>query len=162
MTRVSLLTVLLTLTMAADSESALPQRICMSMGSAEFGVVGMVFYSDGRSLKIDSPRPGNPNSRITRWSQPGYAEELWKRLEPVLNRIPADSIDQCDEDWRDTILVDFGDDSPRRWDASCQGNDIQVLRTRLAEVLPAFAEDPSTEEVETALEGIDDPCSREW
>ncbi|MGD1956271.1 MAG: hypothetical protein ACFBZ9_13765 [Sphingomonadales bacterium] len=144
------------------AQAAEPVRYCLAVGDDTFGTTGMIFYSDGRSMKVDSPYQANPNSRFTRWEEPGYFEKFTAFAEPYLGDMPGEEDAACTGETKDTLSISYSDGTVTRWDSSCDGNQIAKLREGLAMKLPAFAESPTKEEYNIALAGIYDPCSKDW
>ena len=137
--------------------AAEPASVCLSAGSRTDGVTAMIHHADDRSVRVDSPFPDDPNSRIQRWSEQGYFQAFWAAVEPVLPELPEDALAACDDGWRDTLVVTYADGSVLRRDASCMGNAVFGLRNRLAMTLPSFVENETEERPEGAVEGVYDP-----
>lgn len=137
-------------------------RICLSAGSEADGVTAMIHNRDDSSVRVDSPYSDSPNSRITRWSEDGYFDRFWGAVAPAFADMDGLTPDACDDAWRDMLVVTFEDGTSVRQEASCTRNPIHQLRNSLAMTMPSLVENASREETEGALEGVYDPCARDW
>ncbi len=146
-----------TLAAAQDMSS-----VCYSRGSESDGVTGFIHDIGGRALRIDSPWANDSRTRMVEWQDEGFAEELLSQLILYWGDIPTDLLSQCDEGWRDTVVVRYDDGSTAVREGSC-------IRNPVAQALDAiFAQTASLVENETetfsegAAPGVYTPCFQDW
>ncbi|MEO0384817.1 MAG: hypothetical protein AAF234_14825 [Pseudomonadota bacterium] len=148
--------------MACNANANEPVSICLAAGSEADGVTAIIHHADDSSVRVDSPYSDNPNSRITRWSEDGYFAGFWDAVAPALVEMEGMAPDTCDDGWRDTLVVTFEDGTALRHEASCSRNPIHLLRNDLAMNMPSLVENASREEAEGAIDGVYDPCAKDW
>ncbi|WP_224814655.1 hypothetical protein [Hasllibacter sp. MH4015] len=136
--------------------------VCYSRGSEAEGVTGFTHVADGRAVRVDSPRASDSRTRVVEWVDEGFATEFLDRLTPVWEEIPTDLIAQCDEGWRDTIVVRFDDGSMDMREGSCIRNPVaQALDAIFAEI-SSLAESRTETFTEGAIDGVHNPCFHDW
>ncbi len=155
----------LALALAALPSAAIAQdmmSVCYSRGSEAEGVTGFVHDLDGRALRIDSPNSGEARTRLTEWQDPGFAEEMLSQLTRYWGDIPTDLLDQCDDGWRDTVVVRYDDGSTAVREGSCIRNPVAQALDAIFAQTASLAENPTRSYIDGAAEGVYAPCFHNW
>ena len=135
---------------------------CYSRGSEADGVSGFTHYVNGRSIRVDSPRPGEPQTRVIEWQDPEFAQIFHDAMLPAWGDIPTDLLAQCDDGFRDTVVFRFDDGSMDRRDGSCIRNPLALALNAVFATQASLAENTSETRHDGVLEGALDPCAEEW
>ncbi|GAB5446401.1 hypothetical protein [Gymnodinialimonas sp.] len=136
--------------------------ICYSRGSEAEGMSGFTHHVDGRAVRVDSPWSSDSRSRVVEWQDPTFATEFYSALAPVFDDIPTDLIAQCDEGWRDTIVIRFDDGSMAMREGSCIRNPVAQALDGIFRTTASLVENEVETFTEGPIEGVYSPCFHEW
>ncbi|MEJ6395052.1 hypothetical protein V8J82_17455 [Gymnodinialimonas sp. 2305UL16-5] len=125
-------------------------------------MTGFTHFTNGRAVRVDSPWPNDSRSRVTEWQDDGFAEKLYERLAPRWSTMPEDTLEQCDEGWRDTIVIRFDDGSLQVREGSCIRNPVAETLQVVFVDLASQAENRTETYVDGAIDGAYSPCFHEW
>ncbi|MEX3015547.1 hypothetical protein [Gymnodinialimonas hymeniacidonis] len=158
------------LVFAAALATALPtasfaqdmMSVCYSRGSEAEGVSGFLHDLDGRALRIDSPNSSEERTRLTEWQDPGFAQEMLSQLIRYEGDMPADLLAQCDDGWRDTIVVRYDDGSSIVFEGSCARNPVAQTLDAIFATTASTVVNPTRSYIDGAAEGVYAPCFHNW